>query len=50
MILCQMWLTMYEEVEMAPSERRPGEREEAGGSAVAKAMFYSLILSYYHGA
>lgn len=45
-----MWLTMYDEVEMAPSVRRPGEGEEAGGSAVAKAMFYSLILSYYHGA
>lgn len=42
MIPCQMWLTMYGEVEMVPSVRRPEEGEEACGSAVAKAMSYRL--------
>ena len=46
MTLCQMWLTMYEEVEMAPNVRRPGEEEEASESAVTKVMFYSLTFSY----
>lgn len=37
MILCQMWLTMFKEVEMAPSGRRPGEGKGAFESAVTKA-------------
>ena len=50
MLLCQMWLTVSGEVEMAPSVRKPGEEEEeAGNFAVAKAIFYSLNSSLMPG-
>ena len=45
-----MWLTVSGEVEMALSVRKPGEEEEeAGNSAVAKAIFYSLNSSLMPG-